>query len=70
VVTLKLNETSCKLIVRAMIFPATLLTVLGKELGGSEIHEMTVCPSETVVSQAIGAASISLHSHIKCDLTY
>ena len=49
-----------------------MLTILGKELGGVEIHEMTIHPSEIgsasrasallaqpVVPQAIGAAFIS-----------
>jgi hypothetical protein len=73
-VTLKLNKKSCNLIVRQMILLSLrLLMVLGKELGGAEIHEMTIRPSEIgsgssqgsavlaqpFVSHAIGASSIS-----------
>jgi hypothetical protein len=80
-VTLKLNESSYNPIVRSIIFlAATLrlesLTFLEKEMGGGEIHEMIIRPSEVgsanrasallaqpVVSQTIGAAFIPLHSH-------
>jgi hypothetical protein len=46
--TLKLNKLFGRLLVRPMIFLAcqNVLTVLGKELGGGEVHEMRICPSE------------------------